>query len=73
MEVSRPLLTIYVNRDIHRLPEKEFEILVSNTVRRLHRRFGSKACTVLVVEGAATIAEANYVGLTKSTQLKLYR
>ena len=73
LEVTKLLMTVYVTRNIRNLPENDLEVLASNTVLALHRRFGSSACTLLVVQGDRTILEAGYNSITRSTRVKSYR
>lgn len=73
LEVTKLLMTVYVTRDIRDLPEKDLEVLASNTVLALQRRFGSGACTLVVIRGDTTILEASYNSITRSTRVKSYR
>ena len=73
LEVSTLLMTIYVTPAIRVLSDSEREALASNTVRALHRRFGSDVCTLLVVEDATTLIEVTYNAMTKSTRVKSFQ
>jgi hypothetical protein len=73
VDVSKLLMTVYVTRNVRHLSENELELLASNTVRALQRRFQASGCTVLVVEGDRTILEVHYNVLTRSTRVKSYR
>ncbi len=73
LEVGKLLMTVYVTREIRALPASDLEVLASHTVRALHRRFGASGCTLLVVEGDATILEVSYNSITRSTRVKSYR
>lgn len=73
VDVSKLLMTVYVTRKIRDLTDNELELLASNTVRALQRRFQASGCTVLVVEGDRTILEVHYNVLTRSTRVKSYR
>jgi len=74
IEVSNVLMTVWVTGEVRNLSDNELDVLASNAVRALHRRFGASACTLLVVKGTdRTILEVNYNAITKSTRLKSYR
>ena len=73
LEVRKLLMTVYVTRDIRRMSEKDLEVLASQTVRALQRRFGTSGCTLLVVEGDVTILDVSYNTITKTTRVKSYR
>jgi len=74
IEVSNVLMTVWVTRDVRNLSDNELDLLASNAVRALHRRFGASGCTLLVIEGTdRTILEVSYNAITKSTRLKSYR
>lgn len=73
LEVSKFLMTVYVNKGIRHLSDKELESLAESTVRASQRHFRSSGCTLLVVENGGTILEIQYNGFTKSTTLKSYR
>jgi len=73
VEVSKLLMTVYVTRNIRRLSENELEMLASNTVHALQRRFQASGCTLLIVRGDKTILEVHYNTLTRSTRVKSYR
>ena len=73
IEVKKVLMTIYVPRRIHDLPDSELEMMASNTVRALQRRFETSGCTLLIVEGNEAVMEANYTALPESMRVKSYR
>jgi len=73
VEVSKLLMTVYVTRNVRHLSENELEMLASNTVHALQRRFEAGGCTLLVVRDDKTILEVHYNCLTRSTRVKAYR
>ncbi|MBI4559650.1 MAG: hypothetical protein HY706_18840 [Candidatus Hydrogenedentes bacterium] len=73
VQVSSVLLTIHVNRRIHRLSENDLEVLATNSVRAFQRRFGSAACSLWLFEDEQKILEVDYNGFTKSTRVKAYQ
>ena len=73
LEVSRVFMTVYVTRKIRDLSQNDLEMLGSNTVRQLQKRFGATSCQLWVAEGNTTILEVSYTGLTKTTRVKHYR
>lgn len=73
VEVSKLLMTVYVTRDVRHLSDNELELLASNTVHALQRRFEAGGCTLLIVRGDKTILEVRYNCITRSTRVKSYR
>jgi hypothetical protein len=73
LEVTKLLMTIHVTRNIRNLSEDELELLASNTVRALQRRFGTTGCTLVVVEDTTPIMDASYSIITKRVRVKSYR
>ena len=73
VEVSKVLLTVYVNKKIRRLPQNDLEVLSEHSIRALQRRFGAVGCNLLVVEGGRTILEVQYNGITKKTTIRSWQ
>jgi len=73
LEVTKLFMSVYVSRSIRDLSDNDLEVLASNTVRALQRRFEASVCTLLVVEGDTTILEVRYNAITSSTRVKFYR
>ncbi|HIJ65346.1 MAG TPA: hypothetical protein HPP77_05275 [Candidatus Hydrogenedentes bacterium] len=72
VEVRKLMLTIYVTKRVRKIPDNELDMLVSNTVRALHRQFGAAVCTVLVIRGDETLLEATYDSLSRSVHIRSY-
>ena len=72
IEVRKIMITIYVNRKINRFSDQDIEMLATQTVKALHRRFSAAGATLLLVKGNDTIMEVRYIPLTKSIYLKSY-
>lgn len=73
IEVGKLLMWVHVTRKIRALPGNDLDVLASQTVGALHRRFGASVCTLLVVENDTTILEVKYDAITRSTRVKSYR
>lgn len=73
LEVNKYLLTIYVNRQIYKVPPRDFEALAEQTVRAFQRHFNSNGCKLLVANKDETLLEVSYNGFTKAMNLKSYR
>lgn len=73
IEVTKLMMIVYVSRKIRKMEEGELEMLASNTVRALQRRFKRTACTLLVVQDNSTILETKYNAYTRNTHTKRFR
>lgn len=72
IEVRKIMITIYVSRKINRYSDEDVEMLATQTVKALHRRFSTTGTTLLLVRGNDTILEVRYLPLTHSTYVKSY-
>lgn len=73
VEVTRFIMSIYVNAKVREVSDNDLESLGVTTIRAHHRRLGSKAVQLLVVEDEMTLMEVEYNVLSGTPHVKSYR